>query len=309
MAGSLLPWSAEQVASFGVRPVKAEHQLHESELFTDEALAGLLGRMPARQLLAYTMGPDPGDHSQWCAVRCPGVSGADLLEAVRRGRLWLNVLRVDEVDPRYAAPVRQVYAELARLVPGFAPTSTTTTLLVSSPGAIVHYHADAAPNLLWHLRGRKRVWVYPALDPRFLSTTDLQRIFAGEADEFVPYHPSWDEHATLLALGPGEVAGWPQNAPHRVVNTEGLNVSLSTEHRTWTSVRRERLWAANRLLSRRLHLPVTSTKETGAWAAAKVTSYRVLRRLGAPPPPRPPATVLLHIDRTAPLGYTLTTSS
>jgi hypothetical protein len=308
MVVSLLPWTAAEVASFGSRPIKAGHRLHESELFSDGALAGLLDRIPPDQLHAYTMGDDPGDHSLWCAVRHPGVSGHELLEAVGRGRLWLNVLRVDEVDNRYAALVQQVYAELSRLVPGFAPTSTTTTLLISSPGAIVHYHADAAPNLLWHLRGRKQVWVYPALDTRFLSTTDLQCIFAGESDEFVPYQPGWDEYATRFDLAPGEVASWPQNAPHRVVNTDGLNVSLSTEHRTRASLRRERLWAANLLLSRRFHLPTSSTKESGPWAAAKVMSYRVLRRLSPPASVRPEFTMVLRIDRSAPLGHTLTSS-
>jgi hypothetical protein len=308
VAGSLLTWSAAEAARFGVAPMKAGHRLHESALFADEALVELVDRMPPDRLHVYTMGDDPGDHSQWCAVRYPGVSGRDLLEAVRRGRLWLNILQVQDVDYRYELLVRRAYAELAALVPGFAPTSVSVTLLVSSPGAMVHYHADGHPNLLWHLRGRKQVWAYPALDPRFLSTSDLQRIFAGESDEFVPYHRAWDQYATVLELSPGEVATWPQNAPHRVVNTVGLNVSLSTEHRTRASSRRQRVWAANLLLSRRFHLPVSSTKESGPWAAAKATCYRALRTISGPPPIRPASTVVLRVDESAPLGHTITSS-
>jgi hypothetical protein len=305
VVGSLLTWSADEAARFGREPMKAGHRLHESALFADAALVELLDRMPPGQLHAYTMGHDPGDHSQWSAVRYPGVSGRDLLDAVRRGRLWLNVLRVQEVDHRYAVLVRRAYAELAALVPGFAPTAVTVTLLISSPGAMVHYHADGQPNLLWHVRGRKEVWAYPALDSRFLSTSDLQRIFAGESDEFVPYQRAWDDQATRLELAPGEVAAWPQNAPHRVVNRAGLNISLSTEHRTRASSRREHVWAANLLLSRHLHLPVSSTKEGGPWAAAKATGYRMFRRIGRPAPARPLSTVLLRVDETAPLGHTL----
>ncbi|MEN3359978.1 MAG: hypothetical protein V7637_3960 [Mycobacteriales bacterium] len=306
MPGSLLTWSAAEAARFGREPLKAGHRLHESALFADEALVELLDRMPPDRLHAYTMGDDPGDHSQWRAVRYPGVSGRDLVEAVRRGRLWLNLLRVQDSDHRYGLLAGRAYEELADLVPGFAPTSISATVLISSPGAMVHYHADGQPNLLWHLRGRKQVLVYPALDPRFLSTGDLQRIFAGESDEFVPYRRSWDDHAAVLDLAPGEVASWPQNAPHRVVNTVGLNVSLSTEHHTRASARREHVWAANLLLSRQFHLSVSSTKESGPWAAAKATCYRVLRRLSGPPMPTPASTVVLRIDDTAPLGHTLT---
>jgi hypothetical protein len=308
VVGSLLTWSAADVATFGRAPMKAGHRLHESALFGDEALVELLDRMPADQLHAYTMGDDPRDHSQWRTVRYPGVPGRDLLEAARRGRLWLNVLRVQDVDHRFAVLIRRAYAELAELVPGFAPTSVTATLLISSPGAMVHYHADGQPNLLWHLRGRKQVWVYPALDTRFLSTRDLQRVFAGESDEFLPYLRAWDDYATVLDLSPGEVAGWPQNAPHRVVNTVGLNISLSTEYRTRESSRRERVWAANLLLSRRLHLPFDSTKESGPWAAAKATCYRMLRRVGQPPPAPAQPTVVLRVDEAAPLGYTISSS-
>jgi hypothetical protein len=308
MASSLVPWSATDAARFGSEPMKAQHRLHTSDLFTDEALIALLDKMPASQLHAYTMGDDPADHSQWMAVRYPGVTGAELLDAVRRGRLWLNVLRVHEVDARYATLVARAYRDIAAAVPGFAPSAISTTLLISSPGAQVHYHADGQPNMLWHLRGHKRAYVYPALTERFLSTVDLQRIFAGEADEFVRYERSWDAEATVLDLGPGEVATWPQNSPHRVVNTDGLNVSLSTEHRTTASTRREHIWAANRMLSHRLHLPVRSTKESGPWAAAKANCYRVARRLSGPRTPRRPSTVVLRMDATAPLGHTLTSS-
>lgn len=308
MTGALVTWAAGDAARFGCEPAKAGHRLHESALFGDAALADLLDRMPPDQVHAYTMGDDPGDHSKWQAVRPAGVPGADLLEAVRRGRLWLNVLRVNDVDARYAALIRRAYREVGELVPGFAPTAVSATVLISSPAALVHYHADGQPNLLWHLRGRKRVWVYPALDPRFLSTRDLQRIFAGASDEFVPYRPAWDEQATVLDLEPGEVVWWPQNSPHRVTNTGGVAVSLSTEHRTWATTRREHVWAANRVLSSRFHLPVSSTKERGPWAATKANAYRVLRRLTAQSPARRPSTVVLRVDASAPLGHTLTTS-
>ena len=305
MPGSLLTWSADDVARFGREPLKAGHRLHESALFADEALIELLDRTPTDQLEIFTMGHDPEDHSQRHGVDRAGVSGRDLLEAARRGRLWMNLVRVQEVDYRYELLIRRAYAEVAERVPGFRPRSVTGTLLISSPGAMVHYHADSQPNLLWHIRGRKQAWIYPALDPRFVSVGNLQRIFADEADEFLPYKRAWDEHAHTLELAPGDVASWPQNSPHRIVNTVGLNVSLSTEHRTSASNRREHVWAANLMLSRQLHLPVSSTEESGPWPAVKATYYRAARRLSSHHRFRRIATVTLRMDESAPLGHTL----
>jgi hypothetical protein len=306
MPGSLLTWSADDAARFGREPMKAGHRLHESDLFTDEALIELLDRLPAEQLEVYTMGDDPEDLSQWHGVAHTGVAGGDLLEAARRGRLWMTLLRVQEVDHRYDSLIRQLYAELTERIPGFRPRSVLGTMLISSPGSMVHYHADSQPNLLWHIRGRKQAWVYPALDPQFVSTSNLERIFADESDEFLPYQRAWDEHAQTLELAPGDVASWPQNAPHRVVNTVGLNVSLSTEHRTRASNRREHVWAANRVLSRQLHLRMTGTAETGPWPATKATCYRVLRRATGRGGFRRTTSVTLRMDEKAPLGHTLT---
>src|SRR5882757_9774069 len=88
------------------------------------------------------------------------VSGSELLRAVKNGRLWLNVTRVDRVDARYRRLIDTLYEQLAAQVPGFAPTGSQGTLLISSPRAFVYYHADGAASALWHLRGCKRIWIY-----------------------------------------------------------------------------------------------------------------------------------------------------
>ena len=70
------------------------------------------------------------------------MSGSELLRAVRRGRLWLNLTHVDKADARYRTLIDGLYAELATQLPGFRALASQGTLLISSPRAMVYFHLD-----------------------------------------------------------------------------------------------------------------------------------------------------------------------
>jgi hypothetical protein len=298
----LLPWSFEDLEAFGARPHVAPHRLHEQPIFTDDALADLLDRLPRSIVHPYTMGEDPTRVEDWRRGAETDLPGKELLEVVERGRLWLNLVGVDRHDRDIARQVDELYEEIRALVPGFDPIRTSATLLISSPSAMVYYHADNQPNLLWHLRGRKRAYVYPRA-ARFVSDEDLECLVAGETDEELPYDVSYDEHAAVLDLEPGQLAWWPQNCPHRVENVGGMNVSLSTEHWTAESTRREHLWTANYYLRHRLGRAPRSTGERGVVPATKVALMRLGRRAGVLAPGRSRAvSPSFTVDPDAPLG-------
>jgi hypothetical protein len=277
---ALLSLSAAARIEFGRRPVCSAHCLHESGLFHDAALIDLLDRFPRRQLYALTMGNDPRRPEENRYAVSDGVSGAQLLRAVQRGRLWLNITRVDQVDARYRALVDRLYAQLEAQMPGFSADSTQCTLLISSPRALVYYHVDGPATVLWHIRGRKRIWVYPALDARFVERGALEDIFAGARHEYLPFDPSWDDAAYVRDLEPGQWIAWPQNAPHRVTNLDSVNVSLSTEHFTRDSRSRARVYAANRFFRARLGRRDLSTDESGAAALIKTSVHWIARKTG-----------------------------
>jgi hypothetical protein len=209
-----------------------------------------------------------------------GVSGAELLRAVRNGRLWLNVTRVNRADAACRRLIADLYDELRAQLPGFKPDTSQGTLLISSPHAVVYYHADGPASVLWHIRGRKRVWVYPALDPRYMRRELLEDIFAGVRHEYLPYEHALDAGAEVFDLEPGQWISWPQNAPHRVTNLDSVNVSLATEHFTRASRRRFRLYVANRFFRTRLGIVNSSLREDGAGALAKTLAHRVAGKLG-----------------------------
>jgi hypothetical protein len=265
-------------AVFGAAPLLARHNLHQSPLFSDESLIDLLDRHPRDLVYAIATGTDPAHQENRLALH-DGVSGRGLLDAVKRGRFWLNVTRVNWIDARFRQLIDELYAQLARMVPGFAPQKTQGSVVISSPQAVVYLHADAPPNILWHVRGRKRIWIYPALDERFLPQQDLEDILASARHEYLPYRAEFDAYAISYDVGPGDLVTWPQNAPHRVTNLDSFNVALSTEHFTTESRARVRLYCANRFLRRQLGLSRLSARETGAGALAKIALHQAARLL------------------------------
>lgn len=270
-------------ANFGRSPVVGGHGLQDHELFTDAALIELLDHFPREHLYAFNMGTDPTRVEENRLALHDGVSGAELLAAVRNGKLWLNVTRVDRADSRYRQLISDLFEELSAQVPGFFPEASQGTLLISSPHALVYYHADGPANALWHIRGRKRVWVYPALDEHYMKRELLEDIFAGVRHEYLPYEPAYDDGAQIYDLEPGQWISWPQNAPHRVTNLDSVNVSLSTEYFTRASQRRFQVYVANRFFRTRLGWKNPSTREDGLGALSKTLVQRVARKLGLNP--------------------------
>lgn len=255
------------------------HRVHEMDLFSDDALIDLLDRYPRNRLQAWTMGTDPLHREDWHAVDTTGVAGKDLLEAVKHGRLWYNILRLDLFDSQYREIVDQLYSEMAAASPGFKPLSAVGTLLLSSPNAMVYYHADGPPTTLFHLRGRKRIWIYP-LEERFVSQHDLEEIFGSAMDEEVSYFPEFDNHAAAYDLDPGDLVWWPQNAPHRIENMDDLNVSLSTRYQTEESERRKLVYNANRFFRKKCGFRHLAVRENGLRPSIKCLAYQLCRRAG-----------------------------
>jgi Cupin-like domain len=277
---NLIDWRGQKFDANGMRNLSARHRLDEQTYFTDDVLVDLLDRYPRNRLQAWTMGTDPLHREDWKAVDTTGVSGEDLLAAVKAGRLWYNILRMDLFDRQYKDIVDRLYAEMSRACPELKVISAVGTLLLSSPNAQVYYHADGPPTTLFHIRGRKRMWLYPAGDTRFVSQEMMEEIFGSAMDEEVPFSLDLDQHAEVFDLGPGDMVWWPQNAPHRIENCDSLNVSLSTRYHTEESERRKLIYNSNRFLRRKLGMKSLSVKETGMGAYMKSFVYRACRRAG-----------------------------
>jgi len=278
--GLVPPWSSEQKTGFGKRPIVFAHRLAESGLFADAALAGALDRCPPDLCDINLFDFDEhGGHVLRTGAR-GRLSGAEVLEGLTRGRLWMQIRRATEQVPEWGAAIDQVYREIADQLGGrFKPKSVHGQLLLSAPGAGVPMHADAPLVILFHLRGRKRIWIYPA-DAAHMPRPSMELIVMKQQTEELPYRREMDAAAVVFDLEPGMAASWPLHAPHRVENLDEACLSLTTEFQTWGSRFTNGAYYTNGIL-RRAGLPVPLIDATpmaaraGLWAASLV-----LRRMG-----------------------------
>jgi hypothetical protein len=280
MADSLLvDWQPQDFETLERGVIVAKHRLAETGLFTDDALAAILDSHPAEHLSINTMGKTK-DKFDWREGDRNGVSGAELVQMVREGHLWINCRRMMSYQPTYAEVVNSLYDELEQNAPHFTAEDRTANLLISSPDAWVPYHVDMPVNMLWHVRGRKRVWVYPHFDRRFASGFVLEKVCYGEWSEEVPYDQEWDKYALVFDAEPGQLVTWPQLAPHRVENLEGLNVSLSTEHKNVRARRRLNVHTGNYVFRKRFGKACSSIEVDGVAAHFKQFVARLDRYAG-----------------------------
>lgn len=240
-------WTKEKARAFSRETLAFRHGLHERPMFDDAGLVSLLDRYPRDKLGVFTMGEDPVDWGSWRRGEAGDLSGQELLDAAKAGRIWLNLRKTNDYLPDYAELEREIFAEKEAEVPGLRTFKRDLGMLISSANAQVFYHLDVPLVSLWQLRGRKTVWLYPVADP-YIGEPQLERIVLKETAEQFAYDPAWDAGATAFEMEPGVMVTWPQNAPHRIENGPMLNVSLSIEFMTPPAVMRANVLYANGVL-------------------------------------------------------------
>jgi len=277
-------WTPEKSAAFSRAPLTFRHALHERPMFSDAGLAEVLDRYPRDQLGVFTMGEDPVEWRTWRRGLADDLSGAELLDAVQRGRIWLNLRHCNDHLETYAALSDEIFADLEGHVRGLRTFKRDVGLLISSPNAQVFYHLDVSLVTLWQLRGRKRMWTYPVAAP-YVGQEDLERIVLREQAEQFTFNPAWDAGAEVVEMLPGVMATWPQNAPHRLVNAESMNVSLSIEFMTPGALMRADVIYADGLLRKRLGARPPVPGRAGLRSAPKVAVARAAKALKLHKPP------------------------
>lgn len=269
MTGIFKNWTAKQTAEFKDGLVVAKHHLPDMPLFSNDALARLIETHPDSLSMVYAMPKKVEGQKQFREGDLRGASGKEVIEGINKGQLWVQLLRLDEVNDAYKDLEQNIISEMERNNPKLKIYGCRLSLLISSPGIHVSYHADIPHNALWQIRGDKRLYVYPA-EEHFISQNDLEGVFLGETQEAIHYEPEFDQHATVLDLTPGEMVTWPVNGPHRIENANMLSVSLAMEYFDAPVLRRYAVHFTNGILRRRFELTNLSTKTTGPimWSKA-----------------------------------------
>jgi len=69
-------------------------------------------------------------------------------------------------------------------------------ILISSPIAQVPYHFDKTETILWHVRGKKRMYLYP-LTEKFIPDRAYEATMLSDLEDDLPYYSDFDKEATL----------------------------------------------------------------------------------------------------------------
>lgn len=256
------------------------HGLIAQGFAEDEALAALLDRYPADlfdiNLYDYD---DEGQVSLRTGAR-GRLDGGQLLEAIQQGRLWVNLRGVETGWPELWAAAMAEFRQIQRAYPGLKAVKTAGQLILSSPKAGAPYHFDAAGVVLFHLRGRKRIFVYPG-DEAHLPERNMEQVVARQTTEELPYTRAFEDDARIMDLEPGQALTWPLYAPHRVENLERFCVSLSMDFQTWPSRFRNGALYTNAVMRSRGGSPRFTERMGQGELAARWAASLALRRIGA----------------------------
>ena len=150
--------------------------------------------------------------------------------------------------PRYRPVLDRMFEEFSKAI-GKRIYSVSASVLLSGPQMGIFFHVDPAETMLWHVRGTKTLYVYPATDEG-LPERALEAILLKENLSDAPYRPEMEAVVTPVRLEAGESVAWPLHGPHRVLNGPDLNVSVSCEYSTLHSLLTNGVFYANGRLRR-----------------------------------------------------------
>ena len=225
-------WRDHHADVWGNLPLKLRRRIHEHPLFSMQSLAKLVETYP-REHYSLVQWGSHGESGSFREGELGGLSGEAVIDAIAKGRIWINLRNAPAVNPVYGELRDEIFAELGKRLPGFDPFTTKLGVLISSPKSRTLYHADLPGQSLWQIHGKKRVYVYPATGP-FLTPSQIERVAISGVEVNMPYEDWYDEHAQVFDIGPGDMLHWELNAPHRVDNHDCLNVSMTIEWFTQT---------------------------------------------------------------------------
>ncbi len=244
----------KEIMSFG-------HRLGETGLFTDNALIDLLERHPINKMDVCTMSaPDhPVYPNRFRTGDFRDVPGKTLLDAAKAGCLWINLRQAMNIHPEYKRALDAMYGELAENT-GNQAFNPRGGILISSPVARVPYHFDKTETVLWHVRGKKRIYIYP-LTQKFISDASYEDVISNSLNDDLPYDALFDAEAEMIDLAEGTALSWPLNHPHRVDN-QSFCVSVTTEYSTRQSGMKNAAMLTNAMLRKRFGMNPSYSKDS-----------------------------------------------
>ena len=290
-------WTDEDTNKFLSETFRIKHDLISTGLFSDEALSELLDVHPRDQLDVCAMNVHPVYQYKFRTGDVRDVDGKTLIEAVKYGEIWINMRMAMNIHREYNAVLQKMYREIATFT-GLKPFHARGGILISSPAAKVPLHFDATETVLWHIRGQKRVILYPQ-NESILPDEEYETFMYKVTEDYLPHDPSIEKEAERYDLQEGEMITWPLNRPHRVEN-QSYCVSVTTEYSTRESRVKNAGMYTNAVLRHKMGLSPSWTTASKPEKYIKAGVGKVLRKIGILDSLKPQDMVSFTIDNTAP---------
>ena len=270
-------WTDEHTQKFQNETLRVKHDLISTGLFSDEALSELLDKHPRDELDVCAMSKHPVYQHKFRTGDVLDVDGKTLIAAVKSGEIWMNMRKAMNIHPEYNAVLQKMYGEIAAST-GLKPFNARGGILISSPAAKVPLHFDATETVLWHIRGQKRVILYPHTE-YILPDEEYETFMYKVTEDYLPHDPSIEEEAETYDLQEGEMMTWALNRPHRVEN-QSYCVSVTTEYSTHESSLKNAAMYTNAVLRQKLGLNPSWRSASKPEKYIKAGVGKVLRKIG-----------------------------
>ena len=254
-------WSDKKTAMFRKEIMTFSHDLAATNLFTDEALIALIDKHPDDLTDVCTMGPSTDKHypNKLRTGDFRDCHPEDIFAAAKTGKVWVNLRKAMNVHPEYTSILDQMYGDIAHHT-GSKPFNANGGILITSPVGRTPYHFDKTDTILWHIRGPKRIFLYP-VEEKFISDESYEKAVVNMVEDDLPYDASFDTDATIIDLAEGQAVSWPLSAPHRVDN-HGFCVSVTTEFSSRESALKNSAMIANATLRSKFGLAPNWTHQS-----------------------------------------------
>jgi ribosomal protein L16 Arg81 hydroxylase len=240
--------------SVDLTPFSIRHELQNHSLFQLESLVELSKRLPKEQREYVFAKQEFGTHDDLeqykHAADNDELSTDELINAIETQNVVI-VLRNVESDDAYGDFVNQSLDSLSGIVePVTGPISGRESFIfVSPPNAYTPYHWDPEQNFFMQVRGRKQMAIYDVTDRELLPEVALENYYA-QGQIITKCSDELFDNYELFDMNPGDGVYVPVTAPHWVKTLDEVSVSVSINFRTPSSIRRARVFRANRMLRR-----------------------------------------------------------
>ncbi len=275
----LTDWTDQHTQGFQKEIMTFGHDLDSTGLFTDEALIELLEKHPNEQLDVCSMGgmEHPLYPNKFRTGDFREADGKTILDAVKAGKIWVNLRKAMNIHPEYKVVLDQMYGGISERT-GNQTFNANGGILISSPIAKVPYHFDKTETILWHIRGAKRIYLYP-VSQEFISDESYESVISDSISDDLPFKNEFDDAAQVFDLKPGQAITWPLNSPHRVDNSD-FCVSVTTEYSTRESALKNAAMITNATLRHKFGLNPSYENDGAAKRYVKSIFGRAMKKSG-----------------------------